>query len=175
MDLENEFTYVSLRANECLFWLSKMNVPSREWIVVYKSHDFSNWLIHTYICQIIRSYNLQLPRYLVYQQITSQGNNLFSFHRSFKVRWKINWCLNGWEQLALMDNAVINLVIHTNNKYVGMVLNYVTVSLWQTSCSILTVNGLWKSSGNAHWSREPTIHCDWSKPNSYLNQPITKG
>ena len=27
---------------------------------------------------------------------------------------------------------------------------------------------------NSHWSRKPTIHCDWGNPSLYLGQPVTK-
>ena len=32
-----------------------------------------------------------------------------------------------------------------------------------------------KNVGSSHRSRNPTIHCNWSNPNLYLDQPITKG
>ena len=44
-------------------------------------------------------------------------------------------------------------------------------SLLHTICKE-TVSGLCKNGGNSHQSREPTIHCDWSNTNLYLDKQI---
>ena len=62
-------------------------------------------------------------------------------------------------------------------------LDYFTVSLHslngrQIACHYGCARGLSVTSqndGNSHWSCEPTIHCNHSNSNLYLDQPIIKG